>query len=177
MGNLFVLAHVLSYRYEWALRTKSSSSSLLFHLNTCTLLIFFVDVVLSHNLGQFVTIFILLSTNHPSKILYCVCSTNDVLSCVCPCHASKSEGEGGGWSCSRQSVAKSKSFILFTVADLGNEGCAPPSVQFSFIFMQFSATIMPNNRLSPLWESLDPPLVYADKLYWNFIESTLKLGG
>ena len=95
MGNLFVLAHVLSYRYEWALRTKSSSSSLLFHLNTCTLLIFFVDVVLSHNLGQFVTIFILLSTNHPSKILYCVCSTNDVLSCVCPCHASKSEGEEG----------------------------------------------------------------------------------
>ena len=40
------------------------------------------------------------------------------------------------------------------VADLGG---APLSIQSLFIFIQFSAKIMPKNKLvPPLWESLDP---------------------
>ena len=49
---------------------------------------------------------------------------------------------------------------------------SPLSVQFVFIFMQFSAKIMLNNRLvplelAPLWEILDPALYANLTLYLN----------
>ena len=46
----------------------------------------------------------------------------------------------------------------------GRGTCGPPFSPFSFVFMQFLAHIVPNNRLAPPgvgapWEILDPPLL------------------
>ena len=51
------------------------------------------------------------------------------------------------------------------VADLrGIDGCASPLYPIFKTFMQLSATIMPNNRLAPRWEILDPPLERSQQM-------------